>query len=80
MPPFAPRSATPAYTSEQIGHDDPHFTLRVYTYATKRRQRVTGTHRRAFDRALEWAQMGTSTDYTVRAVLSQVNAETRDAA
>jgi len=70
----------PAYTSEQIGHDDPRFTLRVYTYATKRRQRLTGTHRQAFDRALEWAQMGTSSDYTVPVVLSQVNAETRDAA
>jgi hypothetical protein len=37
--------------------------------ATKRRQRLTGTHREAFDRALEWAQMGTSADYTVPAVL-----------
>ena len=70
----------PAYTSEQIGHDDPRFTLRVYTYATKRRQRLTGMHRAAFDRALEWAQMGTSADYTVPAVLSPVNAETRNAA
>ena len=52
----------PAYTSEQIGHDDPRFTLRVYTYATKRRQRPTSTHRQAFDRALEWAQMGTNAD------------------
>jgi integrase len=70
----------PAYTSEQIGHDDPRFTLRVYTYATKRRQRLTGTHRAEFDRALEWAQMGTSADYTIPAVLSQVNAERRNAA
>lgn len=70
----------PAYTSEQIGHDDPRFTLRVYTYATKRRQRLAGTHRAAFDRALEWAQMGTSADYTVPVVLPQVNAETRNAA
>jgi integrase len=70
----------PAYTSEQIGHDDPRFTLRVYTYATKRRQRLTGTHLAAYDRALEWAQMGTSAAYTVPAVLSQVNAETRNAA
>jgi hypothetical protein len=44
------------------------------------RQRLTGTHREAFDRALEWAQMGASADYTTLAVLSQVNAETRNVA
>jgi integrase len=70
----------PAYTSEQIGQDDPRFTLRIYTYATKRRQRLTGTHREAFDQALEWAQMGTNPEYAPLAVLLQVNAETRNAA
>jgi integrase len=49
-----------AYTSAQIGHTDPRFTLRVYTQATKRRERLSGPHLRAFDRALEWARMGTS--------------------
>ena len=28
--------------------------------ATKRRERLSGPHRRADDRALEWAQMGTN--------------------
>ena len=49
-----------AYTSAQIGHTDPRFTLKVYTQATKRRDRLSGPHRRAYDQALEWAQMGTS--------------------
>jgi integrase len=48
-----------AYTSSQIGHEDPRFTLRCYTQATKRRERLSGPHRRAYDRALEWARMGT---------------------
>jgi integrase len=45
-----------AYTSAQIGHTDPRFTLKVYTQATKRRERLSGPHLRAFDRAIEWAQ------------------------
>jgi integrase len=49
-----------AYTSAQIGHTDPRFTLRVYTQATKRRDRLSGPHLPAYDRALEWAQMGTN--------------------
>jgi integrase len=49
-----------AYTSSQIGHEDARFTLRVYTQATKRRERLSGGHLRAYDRALEWAQMGTN--------------------
>ncbi len=48
------------YTAAQIGHEDPRFTLRAYAQATKRRDRLTGPHRRAYDRALEWARMGTS--------------------
>jgi integrase len=47
------------YTAAQIGHEDPRFTLRAYTQATKRRERLSGPHLKAFDRALEWARMGT---------------------
>jgi hypothetical protein len=54
--------------------------LRVYTYATKRRQRLTGTHQEAFDGALEWAQMGTNADYATPTVLLQVNTEKQNAA
>jgi integrase len=49
-----------AYASRQIGHEDARFTLRVYTGATKRRERLSGPHLRAYDRAIEWARMGTS--------------------
>jgi integrase len=47
------------YTAAQIGHEDPRFTLRAYAQATKRRERLSGPHLRANDRALEWARMGT---------------------
>lgn len=43
-------------TTDQLGHEEPRFTLRVYTQATKRRDRLTGAHLKAYDRALEWAQ------------------------
>jgi integrase len=48
------------YTADQLGHEDPRFTLKVYAQATKRRDRLTGPHLRAYDRALEWALMGTT--------------------
>ena len=35
------------------------FTLRCYTQATKRRERLSEPHLQAYDRALEWARMGT---------------------
>jgi integrase len=49
----------PAYTSGQLGHEDPTFTLRVYTHSVKRRERLAGNERAEFNRALEWARMGT---------------------
>jgi integrase len=48
-----------AYASAQLGHEDPRFTLKVYAQATKRRERLSGPHLRAYDRALGWARMGT---------------------
>jgi integrase len=56
------------YAADQLGHEDPRFTLRVYAQATKRRDRLAKPHREAFDRALEWAQMGTNADLTVPAL------------
>jgi integrase len=53
------------YTADQLGHEDPRFTLKVYAQATKRRDRLTGPHLKAYDRALEWAQMGTSTELLI---------------
>ena len=34
--------------------------MRVYARAVKRRARLSGEHGREFDKALEWAQMGTN--------------------
>jgi integrase len=53
------------YTADQLGHEDPRFTLKVYAQATKRRDRLTGPHLKAHDRALEWELMGTSEPLTV---------------
>jgi integrase len=49
----------PVYIAEQLGHEDPTFTFRVYQRSVKRRQRLSGPYLDAFDRALEWALMGT---------------------
>jgi integrase len=57
-----------AYTAAQIGHEDAAFTLRVYTHAVKRRERLTGPELQEFNRALEWAQwaqMGTNDPISV---------------
>ncbi len=50
----------PVYIAEQIGHTDPAFTFRVYQKAAKRRERMSGAYLREFDRALDWARLGTS--------------------
>jgi integrase len=50
------------YVAGQIGHEDPRFSLRVYAQATKRRERLAGPHLKAYDRAIEWALMGTSAE------------------
>ena len=52
-------------TADLLGHEDPRFTLRVYTQATKHRDRLSGPHLKAYDQALEWAQMGTGAPFTV---------------
>lgn len=43
------------YTADQLGHEDPRFTLRVYAQAVKRRDRLAPTQRNENDRAHEWA-------------------------
>ena len=49
----------PVYIAEQLGHEDPGFTFRVYQRAAKHREKLTGAYLEAFDRALEWATIGT---------------------
>jgi len=55
------------YTADQLGHEDPRFTLKVYAQATKRRERLNTTHRRAYDAALAWARMTNRTATAARA-------------
>ena len=53
------------YTADQLGHEDPRFTLRAYAQATKRRDRLAAPHRKQYDRAIEWALLGTGEALTV---------------
>lgn len=47
----------PVYVAEQLGHEDPSFTFRVYQRAVKRREKLSGAYLAAFDGALDWAAM-----------------------
>lgn len=49
----------PVYIAEQAGHADIRITYRIYQRAAKRRDKLSGATLREFDRALEWARMGT---------------------
>jgi integrase len=44
--------------ADWLGHEDARFTDRVYRQAKGRRARLRGPHLRAFDRAVQWAEMG----------------------
>ncbi|HXH87316.1 MAG TPA: site-specific integrase [Gaiellaceae bacterium] len=69
-----------AYTSAQIGHEDALFTLRTYTAAVKRRDRLTAGERAAFDRAVEWARMGTNdAEVTVESIVGAAPLEAETA-
>jgi len=48
----------PVYIAEQLGHEDPGFTFRVYQRAVKRRNKLSGAYAQMFDRALGWAGIG----------------------
>ncbi len=52
----------PVYVAEQGGWKDPSFPIRVYARAVKRRDRLSGAHREAFDAALDWAAMGSGAE------------------
>lgn len=62
------------YVADQLGHTDVRFSLTVYANATKRRDRLTGAHRKAYDAALEWARMGTNEPLTVSMAVVQTAA------
>ena len=50
----------PVYVAEQGGWADPSFPIKVYAKAVRRRDRLSGAHREAFDAALDWAAMGSA--------------------
>jgi integrase len=66
----------PVYIAEQLGHEDPGFTFRVYQRAAKRRDKLSGAYSKAFDRALEWAAMGSGR--ALGSVRVQAGAEAAD--
>jgi hypothetical protein len=43
---------------QQLGHTGPALTFRVHQKAAKRRDRLGGRYREAFDAALDWAALG----------------------
>lgn len=66
----------PVYIAEQLGHRDARFTFRVYQRAAKRRERLTGEHLAAFDRALDWAGLGKQTALSDPSPLSEARQPT----
>jgi hypothetical protein len=52
-----------ALLKRKLGHEDPTFTIRVYAKAAKRRERLAGEYLEAFNRALDWAAMGSGADF-----------------
>jgi integrase len=48
----------PVYIAEQLGHTDARFTFRVYQKAAKRRDKLSGAYLKAFDSAIDWAEIG----------------------
>lgn len=52
----------PVYVAEQGGWADPAFPIKIYAKAVRRRERLSGAHREAFDAALDWAAMGSGAD------------------
>jgi integrase len=52
----------PVYVAEQGSWTDPSFPIRVYARAVHRKEKLTGSHREAFDAAIEWALLGTNAE------------------
>ena len=48
------------YVADQLGHTDSRFTERAYRQTPRnRRDRLAPTHRREYDRSVQWARIGT---------------------
>jgi integrase len=69
-----------AYVAAQLGHRDPRFTLRCYTAAVNRRDRLSKPHQKQYDAAIEWAATGSKEPLTVPALQTQATAATKNPA
>jgi integrase len=70
----------PVYVCQQLGHSSPAFTMSVYAMAVKRRSKLVGAVRDAFDEALEWAENGRNSDASDLQLLRAGRAEIRPSA
>lgn len=70
----------PIYVAEQGGWKDPAFPMRVYAKAVRRRDRLSGSHREAFDATLEWAAMGSGAETSPSEEPADVERETEETA
>ncbi len=69
-----------SYIAEQLGHEDPGFTFRVYQRAAKRRDRLSAAYREAYDRALDWAAMGSGAGFPPEATRSSTRRQQQESA
>jgi hypothetical protein len=56
---------------DRIGWKDWRTLMRVYAKATKRRERLSGAHLRAYDRAIEWHEWAQTKSWSVLAAAEQ---------
>ena len=61
----------PVYIAEQLGHEDPAFTFRVYQRAVKRRGRLGGPYLEAYDLAMAWAAIRVSEEPLERSLATE---------
>jgi hypothetical protein len=50
----------PVYIAQQLGHEGPAFTFKVYQRAVKRREKLSGQDGAAYDQALDWGLIRTA--------------------
>jgi integrase len=70
----------PVFVAEQGGWADPAFPIKVYARAVKRREKLTGEYRDAFDAAIEWGRLGTSGENTPARAVEDNQSRTEETA
>jgi integrase len=70
----------PVYVTQQLGHTEPAFSMRVYASAVRRRERLQGAALREFDRALHWAAMGSGAATSADEGATAISAESPETA